>query len=120
MTIKRSDLDAGRVDFSDIADKKAQRLPPVHPGEILRSEFLDPLNITAYRLAKDAGVPQTRIATILSGQRAITADTALRFGRFFNMSAAFWLGLQEQYDLETARRRLGGRLDTEVRPLETA
>jgi addiction module HigA family antidote len=117
MTVKRSDLDAGRVDFSDIVDPKGRRRPPVHPGEILRAEFLEPLGITAYRLAKDTGVPATRIATILSGDRAITADTALRLGRFFNMSAQFWLGLQEHYDLDVARRALGKRLDAEVKPM---
>ncbi len=117
MTVKRSDLDAGRVDFSDIVDAKARRRPPVHPREILRAEFLEPLGITAYRLAKDIGVPATRIATILSGDRAITADTALRLGRFFNMSAQFWLGLQEHHDLDVARRALGRRLETEVKPM---
>ncbi len=119
MVIRREDVDAGRIDFSDVADRKAKRrIPPTHPGKLLRTEFLDPLGITPYRLAKDTGVPQTRIAAILSGERAITADTALRLGRFFNMSAGFWLGLQEHYDLDRARDELGNRLDREVTPLE--
>jgi antitoxin HigA-1 len=121
MSIKREDVDAGRIDFSDMAAPKAKRrIPPTHPGKLLRAEFLDPLGITPYRLAKDTGVPQTRISAILSGDRAITADTALRFGRFFNMSARFWLGLQEQYDLDRTRDQLGKRLEAEVTPLAIA
>jgi addiction module HigA family antidote len=120
MAIKRDDVDAGRIDFSDVVDPKAKPIPPIHPGEILREEFLGPMGIPAYRLAKDTGVPQTRIAAILAGDRAITADTALRFGRFFSMSAGFWLGLQERYDLDRARDELGKRLEREVTPLATA
>ena len=117
MPIKREDVDAGRIDFSDIVDPRAKPIPPIHPGAILREEFLGPLGISAYRLAKDTGVPQTRIAAILSGDRAITADTALRLGRFFDMSARFWLGLQERYDLDRVRGELGKRLIREVTPL---
>jgi addiction module HigA family antidote len=75
----------------------------LHPGEILRDEFLAPLKLTAYRLAKNIGVPRARTAALLSGERAVTADTALRLGRFFGTSAEFWLGLQERYDLDVAR-----------------
>jgi antitoxin HigA-1 len=78
------------------------RLPNIHPGEILQVEFLEPLNITAYRLSKDIGVAQTRISEILSGKRSITADTALRLSRYFGNSAQFWLNLQTQYDLRQA------------------
>ncbi|MBH8551366.1 HigA family addiction module antidote protein [Nostocaceae cyanobacterium CENA357] len=78
------------------------RLPNIHPGEILQLEFLEPLNITAYRLSKDIGVTQTRISEILSGKRSITADTALRFSRYFGNTAQFWLNLQTQYDLRQA------------------
>ncbi|WP_427157306.1 HigA family addiction module antitoxin [Aliinostoc sp. HNIBRCY26] len=75
------------------------RLPNIHPGEILQLEFLEPLNITAYRLSKDIGVAQTRISEILSGKRSITADTALRLSHYFGNNAQFWLNLQTQYDL---------------------
>ena len=79
-----------------------KRLPNIHPGEILQIEFLEPLNITAYRLSKDIGVSQTRISEILSGKRSITADTALRLSRYFGNTAQFWLNLQAQYDLRQA------------------
>lgn len=78
------------------------RLPNIHPGEILQIEFLEPLNITAYRLSKDISVAQTRISEILSGKRSITADTALRLSRYFGNTAQFWLNLQAQYDLRQA------------------
>lgn len=78
------------------------RLPNIHPGEILQLEFLEPMNISAYRLSKDIGVTQTRISEILSGKRSITADTALRLSRYFGNSAQFWLNLQTQYDLRQA------------------
>lgn len=116
MTIDRKDLDRGAVDLSDVIDTEASAIAPTHPGEILREEFLDPLRITPYRLAKDIGVPMTRISAILAGERAITAETALRLGRYFGMTAEFWLGLQEQYDLDRARAELGDRLETEVKP----
>jgi addiction module HigA family antidote len=77
-----------------------ERLNNIHPGEILQEEFLRPLGISAYRLAKDTFLPQTRISEILKGKRRITADTALRFSRFFGTSAKFWLGLQNDFDLE--------------------
>ncbi|KST64489.1 HigA family addiction module antitoxin [Mastigocoleus testarum] len=81
---------------------KDNRLPNIHPGEILQLEFLEPLSITPYRLSKDIGVAQTRISEILSGKRSITADTALRFSRYFGNSAQFWLNLQTQYDIRQA------------------
>jgi addiction module HigA family antidote len=79
------------------------RLPNIHPGEILRVEFIEPLNITPYRLSKDIGVAQTRISEILSEKRSITADTALRLSRYFGNSAQFWMNLRTQYDLRQAR-----------------
>ena len=88
-----------------------ERLPPIHPGEILSEEFLVPLNVTQYRLAKAIGVDARRIHAIVHGERAITAETALLFSRFFGNSAEFWMGLQSQYDLETAADRLSERLD---------
>ena len=80
------------------------QLANIHPGEILQEEFLKPLDITAYRLSKDIGIPQTRISEILKGSRRITADTALRLSRYFGNSAKFWLGLQDDYDLEEELR----------------
>lgn len=87
------------------------RLPNIHPGEILQLEFLEPLNITPYRLSKDIGVAQTRISEILSGKRSITADTALRLSRYFGNSAQFWLNLQTQYDLRKAIEENAGIYD---------
>ncbi|MEC5166717.1 addiction module HigA family antidote [Flavobacterium sp. PL11] len=75
-------------------------LKNIHPGEILKEEFLKPLGITAYRLAKETFIPQTRVGEILKGKRRITADTALRFSKYFGSSAKFWLGLQDDFDLE--------------------
>ncbi|MFN5422723.1 MAG: HigA family addiction module antitoxin [bacterium] len=77
-----------------------KKLKNIHPGEILQQEFLIPLHITAYRLSKDTGIPQTRISAIIKGNRRITADTALRFSKYFGNSAKFWLGLQDDFDIE--------------------
>ncbi len=92
----------------------------ITPGEILEEEFLKPMGITQYRLAKDLGVPPRRINEIAKGQRAITADTALRLGRYFRMSPQFWLNLQTHYDLEREEQRLGRRLAREVKVLMAA
>ncbi|MHB0915203.1 MAG: HigA family addiction module antitoxin [Thermoleophilia bacterium] len=89
---------------------------PVHPGEILLEEFLKPMNISQYRLAKDISVPQRRISEITQGKRSITADTALRLGRFFGMEPQFWLNLQSRYDLLKTEDQLEDRLSKEVRP----
>ena len=91
-------------------------LPPIHPGEQLREEFMQPMNITAYRLAKDIGVPITRIQEIVAERRSITGDTALRLGRYFNTTAEFWLNMQRDFELETAAEKLGDRLEAEVKP----
>jgi addiction module HigA family antidote len=93
------------------------KLPPVHPGEILQTEFLIPLGLSQYRLAKDTSVPPRRINEIVRGQRAISADTALRLARYFGTSERFWSNLQVRYDLEVERDRLGNRLRREVRIL---
>lgn len=93
---------------------------PIHPGEILLAEFLVPLGVSQYRLARDIGVTPRRVNEIVLGRRAITADTALRLGRYFNMEAQFWLNLQSRYDMEVAREKLDGRLDHEVQPLARA
>ncbi len=81
-----------------------RKLKNIHPGEILREEFLIPLEITAYRLSKDVGIPQTRVSEILKGNRRITADTALRLSKYFGNSAKFWLGLQDDFDIEAEIR----------------
>lgn len=80
------------------------RLANIHPGEILLEEFLQPLEITAYRLSKDTDIPQTRVSQIIKGKRRITADTALRFASYFGTTAKFWLGLQDDYDIEEERK----------------
>jgi antitoxin HigA-1 len=103
-----------------IEEKIMADFAPIHPGEILREEFLEPMDISAYRLAKDINVPLTRITAILNGERAITADTALRLSRYFGLSEKFWINLQSNYDLEVAKDSLGTRLDTEVRPRAAA
>lgn len=92
----------------------SKKLAPIHPGEILLEEFLGPLEISQYRLAKDISVPPRRINEIVHGLRAITADTALRLARYFGTSERFWLNLQTRYDLEIERDRLGARLEREV------
>ena len=91
-----------------------KKQPPVHPGEVLLTEFLEPLGLSQYRLAKDISVPARRINEIVHGDRSITADTALRLARYFGTSERFWLNLQARYDLEVEKDRLGRRLDREV------
>ena len=81
-------------------------LANVHPGEVLSEEFLKPMKVTAYRLSKDLGIPQTRISAIIKGKRGITADTALRLSMYFGTSAKFWLGLQDDYDIEDTQRAM--------------
>ena len=87
------------------------KMAPIHPGEILLTEFLEPMGISQYRLAKDTGVPQTRIADIVHGRRSISPDTALRLSRFFGMTDSFWINLQAHYDLEVERDRLAAELE---------
>jgi antitoxin HigA-1 len=94
--------------------------PPIHPGEILREEFLIPLGISQYRLAKEMSVPPRRINEIVRGLRSISADTALRLARYFGTSERFWLNLQSRHDLEAEKDRLGGRLHREVKILAQA
>ena len=116
MTIRREDLEQGRVDLSDVIDARRAPMKPVHPGRVLKEEFLDPLGVSAYRLAKDINVPINRVAAIVSGRRAVTADTALRFARYFGTDAQSWINLQASYDLAAARRAAGKRIDREVKP----
>ena len=89
-------------------------MPPVHPGEILMEEFLTPMSISQYRLSRDISVPPRRINEIVHGTRRVTADTALRLGRYFGVSPQFWLNLQAHFDLEQEQDRLGDRLEQEV------
>jgi antitoxin HigA-1 len=96
------------------ADKETKRLAPIHPGEILLEEFLKPMNISQYKLAKDISVTARRINEIVHGARAITPDTALRLSRYFGLSERFWITLQTRFDLEVEKDHLQGRLDKEV------
>jgi len=97
-----------------------EKLAPIHPGEVLLEEFLKPMELSQNRLAIDIGVPARRINEIVLGKRRISADTALRLGRYFEMSPQFWLGLQMDYDLDVEEDRLGKRLEREVRPYAMA
>jgi addiction module HigA family antidote len=97
----------------------AKKLKPVHPGEILREEFMIPRGLSMNRMAMDLHVPVTRVAEIYHERRGITTDTALRLARYFNMSAAFWMNLQARYELETAEDREATRIARDVQPFET-
>src|SRR5574337_2219330 len=97
----------------------AKKLPPVHPGEVLREEFLRPMNLTPYAVARAIGVPRTRIERLANEQTAVTADTALRLARYFGTSPTFWLGIQTQYDLERAEDQLGVKL-RDIAPVREA
>jgi antitoxin HigA-1 len=96
--------------------KSQKLLPPIHPGEILRADFMEPLDLSMNRLALDLRVPVTRIAEIVHERRGITPDTALRLARYFNTSAAFWLNMQTAYDLEIAQDELARVIEKEVQP----
>jgi len=108
--------DLPNTDFSDVSDGL---LSPVHPGEILLEDFLKPMGITQYRLAKEIGVPQRRIGEIVAGKRAVTTDTGLRLSRFFGMSDGFWIGLQADYDMARTRTDLADIL-ANIRPVAHA
>ena len=114
MTIRREELDRREVDFSDVAS--GRRLPPVHPGEILRDEFLTPMEISVYRLAQAIKVSRPRLNDIILGRRGITTDTALRLGRYFGMTPEFWINLQTRYDLDVAERTTRRQIEREVEP----
>lgn len=96
-----------------------RKLPNIHPGEILQEEFLTPLNITPYRLAKETNIPQTRISEILKGNRRVTADTALRLSLYFGNTAKFWLGLQDDFDIENELEQKSAEFDR-IKPLLSA
>src|SRR5271155_5746007 len=100
--------------------KTQKLLPPIHPGEILRAEFMEPLRLSMNRLALDLRVPVTRVAEIVHERRGITPDTALRLARYFNTSARFWLNLQSSYDLEVTEDKLAREIERDVRPASVA
>ena len=106
--------DRGKVDFSDVAS--GQRLPPVHPGEILRDEFLTPMELSVYRLAQTIKVSRPRLNDIVLGRRGVTVDTALRLGRYFGTMPEFWIHLQTRYDLDVAERTVRAKIEQEVEP----
>jgi antitoxin HigA-1 len=113
MRIQREQLD--RTDFGDVA-VGTDSMPPITPGEILRTEFMEPLGLSANALARALRVPPNRISAILGGNRAITADTALRLARYFNTTPQSWLNLQQHYELELAKRTVGAAILAEVEP----
>lgn len=100
--------------------KRSRRLPPAHPGEILREDLMKPLGLSINRLARDLRVPVTRMSEIVNGRRRITADTALRLARYFGMTAQFWVNLQAAYDLDVTTRASAGRIARDVHPREAA
>jgi len=114
MSIKREDLDASRVDFADVGTGK--RLPLIHPGEILREDFLLPMKISVYTLAQVIKVPRSRVNDIVLGRRSVSADTAFRLARYFGTTPDFWINLQARYELEKADRKIRRRIEREVRP----
>ena len=114
MTVEREDLDRRGIDFSDVAS--GRRLAPVHPGEILREEFLTPLTLSVYGLARALGVPRPRLNDIVLGRRRVTVDTALRLGRYFGTTPEFWLNLQTRYDLDVAERGLRREIESKIEP----
>ncbi|RFU46810.1 HigA family addiction module antitoxin [Paraburkholderia sp. DHOC27] len=116
MVITRAELD--NTDFSDL--ETGEPIAPLHPGEILRSEFLDPLGMSVNALAKALRVPAPRINDVVLGRRAISADTALRLARYFSVSAQFWLNLQIDFDLRVAREADGAQIESEIEPLPKA
>lgn len=117
MTIKREELDRREIDFSDVAS--GRRLPPVHPGEILRAEFLIPLEISVDRLAQAIKVSQPRLNDIVLGHRSVTTETALRLGCYLDTTPEFWINLQTRYDLDVAERTLRHKIEQEIEPLVT-
>jgi addiction module HigA family antidote len=115
MTIRRESLEAGETDLTDVTD--GARLAAVHPGDVLKHDYLEPLGMSVYSLAGALGVSRSRLNEIIQRRRtAVTAETALRLGRFFGASAHFWLGLQAAYDLDIARQTVGERIKAEVHP----
>ena len=117
MSIDRKLVDQREVDFSDVAS--GRRLPPVHPGRILRDDFLKPMQLSVYRLAQDIKASRPRLNEIVHGRRAVTTDTALRLARYFGTTPEFWINLQARYDLDAAERTLRHQIEREVAPRAT-
>ena len=115
MSILRSDVDAGQVDFSDIT--AGEIIPPVSPGDVLLQEFMEPLGLSEDSLADSLKIPGIRISQIVRGTRAVTADTALRLGAFFGTTPQFWMNLQADYELQKAERTVGAAIRAEIQPL---
>lgn len=113
MNIRREDIE--REDFSDLVEP-GDKLPPVHPGEILLHDFMKPLGLSANALAGALHVPANRVSGIVNGSRAVTADTALRLARYFGTTAEFWMGLQKDYELEVVRREGLSAIERDVAP----
>lgn len=114
MTIKREDLESGRIDLGAVVS--GGKLKPVHPGEILRDEFLRPLGISVYALSKAIHVPRSRANDVVLGRRGVSADTAIRLGRYLGTTPEFWVNLQSRYDLDVAKRSLRGTVERDVEP----
>ena len=114
MTVKREDVDRREVDFSDVTS--GRRLPPVHPGEILRDEFLTPMELSVYRLARALKISRPRLNDIVLGRRGVTTDTALRLGRYFGTTPEFWINLQSRHNLDVAERTLRVEIEREIEP----
>ena len=113
MAIERVDVDRRRIDFSDVA---SGRLAPVHPGEVLRDEFLTPMALSVYRLAQALKVSRPRLNDLVLGRRGVTVDTALRLGRYFGTTPEFWINLQTRYDLDVAERTVRRDIEREIEP----
>ena len=112
--LQREDMDRGEVDFSDMVS--GRRLPLVHPGEILRDEFLSPMDLSVYRLAQAIKVSRPGLSDLVLGRRGITTDTALRLGRYFGTTPEFWINLQTRYDLDVAERTVRAKIEQEIEP----
>lgn len=113
MTIEREDVERKRVDFSDVV---SGRLAPVHPGEVLRDEFLTPLALSVYQLAQALKVSRPRLNDVVLGRRGVTVDTALRLGRYFGTTPEFWLNLQTRYDLDAAELTVRREIELQIEP----
>ena len=114
MNVEREDIARRRIDFSDTVS--GRRLAPIHPGEVLREEFLIPMGISVYRLAAALKVSRPRLNDLVLGRRRVTVDTALRLGRYFGTTAEFWIDLQTRYDLDVAERTVRDGIEREVAP----
>ena len=114
MIIRREDMDRGRMDFSDVTS--GEKLPPIHPGEILRDDFLRPMGLSVYGLARALKISRPRVNDIVPGRRAVSVDSALRLGRYFGTTPEFWINLQTRYDLDVAERTIKPRIESDIEP----